>query len=196
MEPPSLQKLTNGCFPVDVSEPFADCFQVIRRLRERGEPIRLFGETDYDAFQRLRKIEILAPEVNKVREIKCGNDLYRSPRGNLWFLLSIALKDLSVYYQSNTLFIIYCCFPGETQNDFSLLMNWLVESLRIRVNRDSIWTGLFGMSMLIIWDKKLKWNSMLLFIPRSVYWLYNLRGNLKKENECLSCGLWFDTTNV
>uniref|UniRef100_A0AAR2JEV9 Pre-mRNA-splicing factor 18 n=1 Tax=Pygocentrus nattereri TaxID=42514 RepID=A0AAR2JEV9_PYGNA len=38
---------------------------VIRRLRERGEPIRLFGETDYDAFQRLRKIEILAPEVNK-----------------------------------------------------------------------------------------------------------------------------------
>ncbi|XP_040269090.1 pre-mRNA-splicing factor 18 isoform X1 [Bufo bufo] len=39
--------------------------EVIRRLRERGEPIRLFGETDYDSFQRLRKIEILAPEVNK-----------------------------------------------------------------------------------------------------------------------------------
>lgn len=39
--------------------------EVIRRLRERGEPIRLFAETDYDAFQRLRKIEILAPEVNK-----------------------------------------------------------------------------------------------------------------------------------
>uniref|UniRef100_A0A3B5MZ20 Pre-mRNA-splicing factor 18 n=1 Tax=Xiphophorus couchianus TaxID=32473 RepID=A0A3B5MZ20_9TELE len=39
--------------------------QVIRRLRERGEPIRLFGESDYDAFQRLRKIEILTPEVNK-----------------------------------------------------------------------------------------------------------------------------------
>lgn len=42
--------------------------QVIRRLRERGEPIRLFGESDYDAFQRLRKIEILTPEVNKVKE--------------------------------------------------------------------------------------------------------------------------------
>ncbi|KAM3926478.1 pre-mRNA-splicing factor 18 isoform 2-T2 [Leptodactylus fuscus] len=39
--------------------------EVIRRLRERAEPIRLFGETDYDSFQRLRKIEILAPEVNK-----------------------------------------------------------------------------------------------------------------------------------
>ena len=41
--------------------------EVIRRLRERGETIRLFGETDYDALQRLRKIEILTPEVNKVR---------------------------------------------------------------------------------------------------------------------------------
>uniref|UniRef100_A0A4W3J443 Pre-mRNA-splicing factor 18 n=1 Tax=Callorhinchus milii TaxID=7868 RepID=A0A4W3J443_CALMI len=39
--------------------------EVIRRLRERGEPIRLFGESEYEAFQRLRKIEILAPEVNK-----------------------------------------------------------------------------------------------------------------------------------
>uniref|UniRef100_A0A8C4X1M2 Pre-mRNA-splicing factor 18 n=1 Tax=Eptatretus burgeri TaxID=7764 RepID=A0A8C4X1M2_EPTBU len=39
--------------------------EVVRRLRERGEPIRLFAETDFDAFHRLRKIEILAPEVNK-----------------------------------------------------------------------------------------------------------------------------------
>ncbi|VCX37917.1 unnamed protein product, partial [Gulo gulo] len=36
-----------------------------------GEPIRLFGETDYDAFQSLRKIEILTPEVNK----RLRNDL-------------------------------------------------------------------------------------------------------------------------
>ena len=39
--------------------PFKDfsyfCFQkVIRRLRERGEPIRLFGESDDEACQRLR----------------------------------------------------------------------------------------------------------------------------------------------
>ncbi|XP_078678331.1 pre-mRNA-splicing factor 18-like [Branchiostoma floridae x Branchiostoma belcheri] len=39
--------------------------EVIRRLREREEPVRLFGETDYDAYQRLRRIEILEPEVNK-----------------------------------------------------------------------------------------------------------------------------------
>jgi pre-mRNA-splicing factor 18 len=38
----------------------------IRRLRERGEPVLLFGETELDAFRRLRRSEILEPEVNKV----------------------------------------------------------------------------------------------------------------------------------
>ena len=37
------------------------CFQkVIRRLRERGEPIRLFGESDDEACQRLRWVILLA----------------------------------------------------------------------------------------------------------------------------------------
>ncbi|XP_056653307.1 pre-mRNA-splicing factor 18-like isoform X2 [Monodelphis domestica] len=49
-----------GKLPVTLSRP-----QVLRQFRERGEPVRLFGETDYDAFLRLRKIEILTPEVNK-----------------------------------------------------------------------------------------------------------------------------------
>ncbi|XP_072051542.1 pre-mRNA-splicing factor 18-like [Amphiura filiformis] len=39
--------------------------EVIRRLRERSEPIRLFGESDKEAFFRLRRIEMLAPEINK-----------------------------------------------------------------------------------------------------------------------------------
>jgi len=39
--------------------------EVIRRLRERGEPIRLFGESDDEAGQRLRRIEMLQPEINK-----------------------------------------------------------------------------------------------------------------------------------
>ncbi|XP_015606208.1 pre-mRNA-splicing factor 18 [Cephus cinctus] len=39
--------------------------EVIRRLRERGEPIMLFGESELEAFKRLRKREILEPEVNK-----------------------------------------------------------------------------------------------------------------------------------
>lgn len=53
-------ELTEEKLPMSLSRQ-----EVIRRLRERGEPIRLFSESDYEAFQRLRKIEILAPEVNK-----------------------------------------------------------------------------------------------------------------------------------
>lgn len=43
--------------------------EVIRRLRERTEPILLFGESEIEAFKRLRKCEILEPEVNKVKHI-------------------------------------------------------------------------------------------------------------------------------
>jgi len=39
--------------------------EVIRRLRERGEPITLFSENELEAFKRLRKLEILEPEVNR-----------------------------------------------------------------------------------------------------------------------------------
>lgn len=52
--------------PVDDSPIFTiPRAEVVRRLRERGEPIRLFGETDRDVCLRLRQIEILAPEVDK-----------------------------------------------------------------------------------------------------------------------------------
>lgn len=37
--------------------------EVIRRLRERAQPIRLFGETDEDAFLRLKQLEISEPDV-------------------------------------------------------------------------------------------------------------------------------------
>lgn len=36
--------------------------EVIKRLRERNQPILLFGETEVDAFRRLRKVEILEPD--------------------------------------------------------------------------------------------------------------------------------------
>lgn len=39
--------------------------EVIRRLRERGEPILLFGETEIQAFRRLRQCEISQPECNR-----------------------------------------------------------------------------------------------------------------------------------
>lgn len=36
--------------------------EVIRRLRERAQPIRLFGESDGDAFLRLKQLEISEPD--------------------------------------------------------------------------------------------------------------------------------------
>lgn len=39
--------------------------EVVRRLRERQEPVLLFGETETGSFQRLRRLEILEPEVDR-----------------------------------------------------------------------------------------------------------------------------------
>lgn len=40
---------------------------VMKKLRERQEPIRLFGESDYDAFFRLRKLELGCQEQYKIQ---------------------------------------------------------------------------------------------------------------------------------
>ena len=37
--------------------------EVIKRLRERNEPVILFGESETEAFRRLRKLELLEPET-------------------------------------------------------------------------------------------------------------------------------------
>nr|KAG5708788.1 hypothetical protein BaRGS_031942 [Batillaria attramentaria] len=37
--------------------------EVIRKLRERGEPITLFGETHYEAYLRLKRLEALMPDI-------------------------------------------------------------------------------------------------------------------------------------
>lgn len=39
--------------------------EVIKRLRERGHPILLFGESELLSFKRLRRIEIQEPEANR-----------------------------------------------------------------------------------------------------------------------------------
>nr|CAG4644689.1 EOG090X03WO [Leptodora kindtii] len=39
--------------------------EVIRRLRDRMEPILLFAEIEIEAFRRLRKLEISEPEINR-----------------------------------------------------------------------------------------------------------------------------------
>ncbi|KAH3893228.1 pre-mRNA-splicing factor 18-like [Dreissena polymorpha] len=39
--------------------------EVIRRLRDLKEPILLFGESEYDAFVRLKRLEAMEPDFNK-----------------------------------------------------------------------------------------------------------------------------------
>ncbi|XP_048244366.1 pre-mRNA-splicing factor 18-like [Haliotis rufescens] len=39
--------------------------ETIRRLRERSEPIRLFGESDLEAYIRLKKLETQEPDIRK-----------------------------------------------------------------------------------------------------------------------------------
>lgn len=40
---------------------------MVKLLRERNQPIRLFGESDYDTFQRLKRIQLLEPESKGLR---------------------------------------------------------------------------------------------------------------------------------
>lgn len=42
---------------------------MIRRLRELHEPILLFGESEYDAFVRLKKLEAEEPDFSKVNRV-------------------------------------------------------------------------------------------------------------------------------
>lgn len=37
--------------------------EVIKRLRERGQPILLFGESEYESYKRLRVLEVHEPEI-------------------------------------------------------------------------------------------------------------------------------------
>lgn len=46
----------------DVEKKSLPKHEMIRRLRERGEPIRLFGETDADVRKRLNLIETSEPK--------------------------------------------------------------------------------------------------------------------------------------
>ena len=40
-------------------------FELVRRLREKGEPVKLFAETHEETCQRLRLVEMMAKEENK-----------------------------------------------------------------------------------------------------------------------------------
>ncbi|KAF7327558.1 SFM domain-containing protein [Mycena kentingensis (nom. inval.)] len=61
---PSREATNSPLPPTDVDEPKSEAFNIsneetIRRLRSKGQPIRLFGETDKDRRLRLRALELI-----------------------------------------------------------------------------------------------------------------------------------------
>lgn len=62
--------------PTTVSDeniPLPPRNDVVRKLRERGQPTRLFGESDQDSYQRLRLLETTEPELKGQRnDFKAG----------------------------------------------------------------------------------------------------------------------------
>ena len=46
-------------------KPLMEISEVIKRLRERGEPIKLFGEIRSETYQRLRSLEMKEPSGSK-----------------------------------------------------------------------------------------------------------------------------------
>ncbi|XP_010764757.1 pre-mRNA-splicing factor 18 isoform X3 [Notothenia coriiceps] len=114
VKPVLTQELTEEKLPMSLSRQ-----EVIRRLRERGEPIRMFAESDYDAFQRLRKIEIQTPEVNK----GLRNDL------------KAAMDKIDAQYLNE---IVGGTEPGEvdTQHDLKVHEeNTTIEELEVTLGR-------------------------------------------------------------
>ena len=58
---------------------------VIKKLRERNQPIRLFGESDLDSCRRLRLLETTEPELKGQRnDFKAGK--FRESSGKIFFL--------------------------------------------------------------------------------------------------------------
>lgn len=61
------QKLDKNKEREDFEKKILPRNEVVRRLRERGEPIRLFGETDLECYKRLNIIETSEPKENGMR---------------------------------------------------------------------------------------------------------------------------------
>lgn len=67
---PSQSSSHANIISISMKDPAAELMnlsrsEVVRKLRERGEPVMLFGESEMDACARLRQLEISAPEVNR-----------------------------------------------------------------------------------------------------------------------------------
>lgn len=61
----SSETLAGTIKPEGAMDKILNRKEVMKRLRERSEPILLFGESETDSFKRLRQLEIREPELNR-----------------------------------------------------------------------------------------------------------------------------------
>lgn len=80
--------------------------EVIRKLRERGEPITLFGETHYESYLRLRKLESQMPDASNTGvgendfktamdavDLQYLNEMIQSTENSVKSVTDVSVKD-------------------------------------------------------------------------------------------------------
>ena len=106
--------------------------EIIRRLRDRGEPIRLFGETDADVRKRLNLIETSEPkelgmrndfrEAMEKSEQECLNEIMNTVNGeNYEASTEVDVKDDAIDFNE-----ILVRFPILFSHNFALLLNYMI----------------------------------------------------------------------
>lgn len=77
---------------------------MIRKLRDRGEPITLFGETHYESYLRLKRLESLVPDFkNMVRFER----VFKPSDFEIYLPMDL-LKHLQKIYEQKQIFIYMC----------------------------------------------------------------------------------------
>lgn len=83
---------------------------MIRRLRDRNEPIRLFGESDYECYLRLKKLETDEPDAREVTNSHFIKIYYKSVLFILLHVSACMHNCKSLVLSTETVMIYELCF--------------------------------------------------------------------------------------
>ncbi|EEC01743.1 U5 snRNP-associated RNA splicing factor, putative [Ixodes scapularis] len=123
--------------------------EVVRRLRERGEPVLLFAETETEAFHRLRRLEILEPEVDR----GLRNDFQEAMEKVDQIYLDEILKSQGKTEDGKSIHDVKVDSEGTTIDDIQNIANELGERRNKGKDAEMILTAL--KFILQLWGEKL-----------------------------------------
>ncbi|CAN7937236.1 unnamed protein product [Ixodes hexagonus] len=123
--------------------------EVVRRLRERGEPVLLFAETETEAFHRLRRLEILEPEVDR----GLRNDFQEAMEKVDQIYLDEILKSQGKTEDGKSIHDVKVDSEGTTLDDIQNIANELGERRNKGKDAEMILTAL--KFILQLWGEKL-----------------------------------------